>query len=77
MIKIDEAVIVEGRSHREFALKNAARDCAALTFSQLRRSLDVIMTADNSLKSTAAASRLILEEMLVKLLLISKEVKYD
>lgn len=62
---------------REFALKNAARDCAALTFSQLRRSLDVIMTADNSLKSTAAASRLILEEMLVKLLLISKEVKYD
>lgn len=62
---------------REFALKNAAGDCAALSFSQLRKSLDVIMNADNALKSTSADSRLILEEMLVKLLLISKEVKYD
>ncbi len=62
---------------REFALKNASRDCAALSFGQLRRSLDVIMEADNSLKSTSADARLILEEMLVKLLLISKEVRYD
>lgn len=62
---------------REFALKNAARDCASLSFAQLRNSLDVIMDADNALKSTSADSRLILEEMLVKLLLISKEVKYD
>lgn len=62
---------------REFALKNASRDSAALSFDQLRRSLDVIMLADNGLKSTSADSRLILEEMLVKLLLISKEVRYD
>lgn len=62
---------------REFALKNAFRDSASLSFSQLRKSIDVIMNADNSLKSTSAASRLILEEMLVKLLLVSKEVRYD
>lgn len=62
---------------REFALRNAMRDCSALSVSQLRKSLDVIMEADNSLKSTAVDKRLVLEEMLVKLLLISKEVKYD
>lgn len=62
---------------REFALKNAMRDCSSISVSQLRRSLDAIMAADNSLKSTVADSRLILEETLVKLLMISKEVKYD
>ncbi len=64
-------------SGREFALRNASRDCAALSVEQLRDSIDVIMAADNAVKSTAADSRLILEEMLVKLLLISKEVHYD
>lgn len=62
---------------REFALRNASRDCASLSVNQLRKSLDVLMLADNNLKSTAANSRLILEETMVKLLLISKEVAYD
>lgn len=62
---------------REFALRNAMRDCAALSVDQLRKSLDVLMQADNALKSTGADKRLILEETLVKLLLISKEVSYD
>ena len=62
---------------REFALRNASRDCASLSVNQLRSSLDVLMLADNNLKSTAADSRLILEETMVKLLLISKEVAYD
>lgn len=62
---------------REFALRNAMRDCTALSVDQLRKSLDVLMLADNALKSTGADKRLILEETLVKLLLISKEVNYD
>lgn len=62
---------------REFALRNAMRDCSALSVDQLRKSLDVLMLADNALKSTGADKRLILEEAMVKLLLISKEVKYD
>lgn len=62
---------------REFALRNAMRDCASLSVEQLRKSLDVLMQADNSLKSTGADKKLILEETLVKLLLISKEVSYD
>ncbi len=62
---------------REFALRNAMRDCTNLSINQLRNSLDVLMKADNSLKSTGADKKLILEETMVKLLLISKEVKYD
>lgn len=62
---------------REFALRNAMRDCTVLSVDQLRKSLDVLMQADNALKSTGADKRLILEETLVKLLLISKEVSYD
>lgn len=62
---------------KEFALRNAMRDCTALSVDQLRKSLDVLMLADNALKSTGADKRLILEETLVKLLLISKEVHYD
>lgn len=62
---------------REFALRNASRDCAELSVNQLRSSLDVLMEADNKLKSTGTDKKLVLEEVLVKLLLISKEVKYD
>ena len=62
---------------RDFVLRNAARDCFELSVDQLRRSLDVIMEADNNLKSTATDKKLILEETMVKLLLISKEVSYD
>lgn len=62
---------------REFALRNAMRDCTALSVDQLRKSLDVLMQADNALKSTGADKRLVLEETLVKLLLVSKEVSYD
>ncbi len=62
---------------REFLLKNALSNSSRLSVGRLRRSLDVLMLADNSLKSTSADKRLILEETLVKLLLITKEAAYD
>lgn len=62
---------------REFALRNASRDCASLSVNQLRKSLDALMQADNMLKSTSVSPRTVLEEVMVKLLLISKEVSYD
>lgn len=62
---------------REFLMKNASSNSSQLSVGQLRRSLDVLMQADNSLKSTSVDKRLVLEETLVKLLLISKEVAYD
>ncbi len=61
---------------REFALRNASRDCAVLTEKQLRRSLDEIMNTDLKLKSTATDKKLLLEELIVKLILIAKEVNY-
>lgn len=61
---------------REFALRNASRDCAALSVGQLRASLDVIMGTDVKLKSTAVDKRLVIEEMIVKLILIARENMY-
>lgn len=61
---------------REFALRNASRDCADLTERQLRASLDVIADTDVKLKSTAVDKRLLLEELIVKLLMIARENRY-
>ncbi len=61
---------------REFALKNASRDCALLTQQQLRESLDAILNADLKMKSTAVDKRLLLEELTAKLLLIAREAMY-
>lgn len=58
--------------NRFFALDNAARDSRNLSVEQLRRCLDVIMKADNDLKSTSLDEKLVFEEMLVKLLIITK-----
>lgn len=61
---------------REFALKNASRDCASLTESQLRKSLDAIADTDIKLKSTSADKRLLIEELIVKLVMIARENNY-
>ncbi len=61
---------------REFALRNASRDCADLTEHQLRASLDVIADTDVKLKSTAIDKRLLLEELIVKLIMIARENRY-
>lgn len=56
---------------REFALRNASRDCASLSEKQLRASLDVIADTDLKLKSTAVDKRVLIEEMIVKLMMIA------
>lgn len=61
---------------REFALRNASRDCARLSENQLRSSLDAIIDTDIRLKSTAVDKKLLLEELVVKLIMIAKEVTY-
>lgn len=61
---------------REFALKNASRDCASLTEAQLRKSLDAIADTDIKLKSTSADKRLLIEELIVKLVIIARENNY-
>lgn len=58
---------------RAFALKNAARDCASLSREQLRSSLDAIADADIKMKSTAVDNKLLLEELIIKLLMTAGE----
>ncbi len=58
---------------REFRLRNAARDCRALSLEALRASLDLLGTADTRMKSTSAKQhRLILEETVARLILLAK-----
>ncbi len=58
---------------REFALRNASRDCAHLSENQLRNSLDAIINTDVKLKSSSVNPRLLLEELIIKLVMIAQE----
>ena len=57
---------------KEFRLKNAERDAKRLSTDMLRRSLDVLLETDLSLKSSRANSRVLMEELIAKLLLIAE-----
>ena len=60
-----------GYKGREFALNNAARDASKLTLPQIRRALGVLRDADRKLKTTGESGTLILEQLMVRLLLIA------
>lgn len=62
--------------NREFVIKNATRDSAKLTFEQLRTSLDDIAQTDLKLKSTAVDAKLLIEELMVKLLINARGNNY-
>ncbi len=59
---------------REFALRNATRDCASLSEKQLAVSLDEITDTDIKMKSTAVDKKLLIEELIVKLILTAREI---
>jgi DNA polymerase-3 subunit delta len=61
---------------KEFRLKNASRECSKLSEQQLRQSLDEICAVDLKLKSTAADKRLLLEELMLKLVMIARGELY-
>lgn len=58
---------------REFALRNASRDCASLSQAQLRKSLDIIAETDAMMKSTSTDKRTLTEELIIKLLMAARE----
>ena len=60
---------------REFALNYAARDAAKLELTALRACLDELNEADAKLKSTGTAQTLVIEQVMVKLLLIANGEK--
>lgn len=59
---------------REFALRNASRDCANLSEKQLTSSLDAITNTDIKIKSTAVDKKLLIEELIIKLIMTAREM---
>ena len=57
---------------KEFRLTNASRDCDRISIEQLRRSINCLSDADIALKTTSIDKKLVLEETMVKLLVISR-----
>ena len=66
----DAAAKVFNYRRREFRLKNAARSSAQMSMEQIRTCLDILADADMRIKSTALDERRILEETMLKLMLI-------
>ena len=59
--------------NKEFRLRNAGRDAAKLSVEQLTKSLDELAKADELLKSSRADKRTFLEELMIKLVMISSK----
>ena len=58
--------------NREFRLRNAERNVRRMKPEVLRKSLDLLLEADMALKGSRLSKRLILEELIAKLLLAAK-----
>lgn len=56
---------------REFALNYAARDASKIELSRLRACLDELSKADMKLKGFGVSDKLVIEQLMVKLLLIA------
>ena len=77
-IKISDIASVFGYKGREFVLERASTSLKKLDFNKLKLSLDTLIAADSSLKSFGADSKLVLEQLLVRLIyIIVKGEKVD
>ena len=68
---VTAAAKVFNYKRREFRLKNGARSSANMSLGQIRECLEILADADTRLKSTALDERRILEELMLRLMLIS------
>lgn len=55
---------------KDFRLKNAAKNAASMSIDQLRQALDELSRADELLKTSKMDGRLVIEELIVRLLMI-------
>lgn len=58
---------------KEFRLRNAERDVKNLSTDVLRESLNVLLQTDIALKSSRTSSRILMEELIAKLLMVSEK----
>lgn len=61
--------------NKEFRLTNAAKSASKYSIKQLRQFLEVLFEADTFLKSTSVDGRIVLEQTITKLLLVSNGEK--
>lgn len=59
--------------NKEFRLKNAQKDSSALSTQALRRCMNEILMTDIALKSTKVDKKILMEELLAKLMMIYKK----
>lgn len=59
--------------NREFAVRNAMRDCGTMTIPQLRSCIRILRQADKDCKSTRTAPRLLLEQAIVRMLNVRRD----
>lgn len=59
--------------NREFAVKNAMRDCGSMSIPQLRTCIRILRETDKSCKSSRTAPRLLLEQAVVRMLHVRRD----
>lgn len=59
--------------NREFAVRNAIRDCARISLPQLRTCVRILRETDRSCKSTRTPPRLLLEQAIVRMLRVQRD----
>lgn len=59
--------------NREFAVRNAMRDCGSMTVPQLRTCIRILRETDKSCKSSRTAPRLLLEQAVVRMLNVRRD----
>ena len=59
--------------NREFAVRNAMRDCGSMTVPQLRICIRILRAADKSCKSSRTPPRLLLEQAIVRMLRVRRD----
>ena len=76
--KIPEISSAFGYKNREFILDKAAQNLRKFDFNKLKLSLDTLIGADSALKSFRADNKLILEQLIIRLIyIIVKGEKVD
>ncbi|MCQ2416676.1 MAG: DNA polymerase III subunit delta [Oscillospiraceae bacterium] len=59
--------------NREFAIRNAMKDCTSVTLPKLRSCIRILCEADRACKSSRTAPRLLLEQAIVRMLCVRRD----
>lgn len=63
--------------NREFAVRNAIRDCGSMTLPQLRACIGILRETDRACKSSRTPPRMLLEQAIVQMLRVGRDGRKD